>query len=318
MLPMMGGSPQRMAGIGALASSMAQPNYQTPARPAARRPGSGGVTYFSPMQYLKPGESPAVTNTQPTVTAPKPIISFITPPVNGHVVTVAPYKISAQILNVASANQIQFKFNGVAYTNFSFNAQTHILEYNSTLNNGSNAIQIVATNAGGQDNKSTTVVYDQPKPTVNPPIITYVNPAQPGAISSTQNYTVQAQVLNVTAQNQIAVYYNGMSTPFIYNATTKQIAFTANLNPGSNAVSITASNAGGVDTKTTTVAYNQPSTVVNPPIVTYINPVQAGYVSSVQNYTVKAKVLNVTAQNFIVINQPLSLLQNPPNSMMEL
>jgi hypothetical protein len=66
MLPMMGSSPQRMAGIGALASSMAQPNYQTPARPAARRPGSGGVTYFSPMQYLKPGESPAVTNTQPT------------------------------------------------------------------------------------------------------------------------------------------------------------------------------------------------------------------------------------------------------------
>jgi hypothetical protein len=27
----------------------------------ARRPGSGGVTYFSPMQYLKPGQAPAAT-----------------------------------------------------------------------------------------------------------------------------------------------------------------------------------------------------------------------------------------------------------------
>jgi hypothetical protein len=66
----MGSSPQRMAGIGALASSMARPNSQTPAQPAARRPGSGGVTYFSPMQYLKPGEAPAVTNTQPTAQPP--------------------------------------------------------------------------------------------------------------------------------------------------------------------------------------------------------------------------------------------------------
>jgi hypothetical protein len=252
---------------------------------------------------IAPPTNTVVTNTQPTVTAPKPIISFITPPVNGHVVTVAPYKISAQILNVASANQIQFKFNGVAYTNFSFNTQTHILEYNSTLNIGSNAIQIIATNAGGQDNKSTTVVYDQPKPTVIPPIVTYINPVQAGYVSSTQNYTVQAQVLNVTAQNQIAVYYNGISTPFIYNATTKQIAFTANLNPGSNALSITASNAGGVDTKTTTVVYNKPSAVVNAPIVTFINPAQPGSVSSEQNYTVKAQVLNVTAQKQITVYQ---------------
>jgi hypothetical protein len=63
----MGGSPQRMAGIGALSTSQMQPSYQTPAMPAPRRPGSGGVTYFSPMQYLKPGESPVVSNSQPTI-----------------------------------------------------------------------------------------------------------------------------------------------------------------------------------------------------------------------------------------------------------
>jgi len=34
-------------------------------RTVARRPGSGGVTYFSPMQYLKPGEAPTAVP-QPT------------------------------------------------------------------------------------------------------------------------------------------------------------------------------------------------------------------------------------------------------------
>jgi len=72
MLARLGGSPQGMAGIGALASSMARPNSQTPAQQsyAPRRPGSGGVTYFSPMQYVKEGaasatEQPMIQPAQP-------------------------------------------------------------------------------------------------------------------------------------------------------------------------------------------------------------------------------------------------------------
>ena len=40
--------------------------------PIPRRPGSGGVTYFSPMQYLAPGQTPASTGiaTIPASTAP--------------------------------------------------------------------------------------------------------------------------------------------------------------------------------------------------------------------------------------------------------
>jgi hypothetical protein len=72
MLARLGGSPQGMAGIGALSSSMARPISQTPAQQssAPRRPGSGGVTYFSPMQYVKQeaaptAEQPMVQPTQP-------------------------------------------------------------------------------------------------------------------------------------------------------------------------------------------------------------------------------------------------------------
>lgn len=250
---------------------------------------------------VTPPTNTVVTTTPPPSTEPKPLITYITPPVNGHVVSAAPYKISAQILNVTSASQIQFKFNGVTHSNFSFNAQTHILEYNATLNKGSNSIQIIANNTAGQDNKSTTINYDLPKVAVNPPVVTYINPVQSGYISPTQNYTVKAQVLNVVAQNQISVYYNGMSTPFAYNASTKQVTFPAALNVGSNAVSITANNDGGEDTKATTVIFNEPQVVVNPPVISFINPAQVGEIVSSQTYTVKAQVLNVTAQNQISV-----------------
>ena len=248
-----------------------------------------------------PPTNTVVASTPPSVTEPKPIISFITPPVNGHVVTLAPYKISAQILNINSAAQIQFKFNGVAYSNFNYNAQTHIVEYNATLNNGNNSIQIIATNNSGQDNESTTVIYDQPKVAVNPPVVSYINPVQAGYVSSTSTYSVKAQVLNVTSQNQISIYYNGISTPFTYNATTKQVLFGVNLNAGSNSVSITANNDGGEDTKTTTIIYNEPKALINPPVVSFINPALSGEVVSTSTYVVKAQVLNVTTQNQISV-----------------
>ncbi len=250
---------------------------------------------------VTPPTNTVVTNTPPPPIEPKPIITYVTPPINGHVVTVAQYKISAQVLNVTAANQIQFKFNGATSANYNFNAQTHILEYLATLNNGTNTIQIIASNSAGQDNKIITVVYNQPKIVVNPPIVSYINPLPAGVTVYTPTYSVKAQVLNVTAQNQISVYYNGMSTPFTYNATTKQIAFTANLNVGSNAVSITANNTGGEDTKSTTIIYRETKVAGIPPIVNLINPATQINATDNPSYNFKVGVLNVTAKSDIEI-----------------
>jgi hypothetical protein len=73
-----------------------------------------------------------------------------------------------------------------------------LLEYDATLNSGSNVVQIIATNAAGSDNKSTTIVYELPKPAGNPPVVSYINPVQPGLTVSTPTYNVKAQVLNVS------------------------------------------------------------------------------------------------------------------------
>jgi hypothetical protein len=76
-----GVSPERMAGIMQLPVDQVQSRYQAAMGPnmVARRPGSGGVTYFSPMQYLKAGQTPAGTTPAAPVTPAAPAESVAAP-----------------------------------------------------------------------------------------------------------------------------------------------------------------------------------------------------------------------------------------------
>lgn len=259
--------------------------------------------------------SPTVATTNTVIIPPqppveiKPIVTYITPPVNAFVVNNGSYKISAQILNITSANQIQFKLNGIVRSNFTFNAQSHILEYNSALNVGVNPVNIVATNTAGSDNESTTVIYELPKAAGDPPIVNYINPVQPGQIMTNPTYTVKAQVLNVIAQNDISIYFNGLSIPFTYNPSTKQIVFVANLIPGSNSISITANNLVGEDTEVTNIIYQEPRLARIPPIVNLVLPTTPVYATAQAFYNFKLSVLNVVSKNNISL-----IFNGNPNS----
>jgi hypothetical protein len=65
-------SPERMAGITGLPAGSVQSRYQAAMGPnlLSRRPGSGGVTYFSPMQYSPIG---SFTTTAPVETPAAPV-----------------------------------------------------------------------------------------------------------------------------------------------------------------------------------------------------------------------------------------------------
>lgn len=359
------------------------------------------VQPVTPTTSVTPGNTVVTTPVITPVTEPAPVISYITPPANGHIVSNQQYKISAQVLNISNANQVQFKFNGVNYTNFLFNPQTHVLEFNANLNVGNNAIQIIASNGGGTDNRASSVVYELPRALGNPPtvaivnpascpansavktmnlianttnvsaknnitlkvnnvltsnfffnpslgkitvplnlvdgnnlveitatnafgtaaqncyinysapkqaeplpVVTYINPAQPGSVSPSPTYIVKAQVLNVSGQSGISVYYNGMSTPFTYNSVNKQVTFTANLNTGSNSISITANNTSGEDTKVTDVVYQKTrlaTTTGLPPGVNLINPATTMNSTTNSSYQFKLGIVNVSSKNDISV-----------------
>jgi hypothetical protein len=69
-------NPQRMAGITGLPVENVQSRYQAAMGPnvAARRPGSGGVTYFSPMQYSPVGNFTTTAPAAPVET-PETIVA---------------------------------------------------------------------------------------------------------------------------------------------------------------------------------------------------------------------------------------------------
>jgi hypothetical protein len=351
---------------------------------------------------IVPTHTVAYTPPTPTVSsAQKPIITYINPSLNGQITYNAQYKISAQILNVSNSNQIKLYLNSNAVNNFNYNAQTHLLEYYSNLNLGTNYIQIIATNSAGSDNKSTTVIYQQSQqqysgspPTIDItspnscpfttqnaqynvvaiashvlsknnitvkinnvattnfnfnstngqitfplnllngnnditvsvsnnygndvtncniiytpqvvqevtlPVITFINPPQNGYISASQSYVVNAQVLNVPSKNNISLYYNGLSIPFTYNSSTKQLSFTANLNDGSNTIAISAYNNVGEDNKTTSIIYKTTVQAGNPPIVNLILPAQINNYAATPVYNFKMNVLNVNSKNDISV-----------------
>lgn len=238
-------------------------------------------------------------NTTPVPIEPKPVITFITPPSNGFIVDKQLYKITAQILNVVASNKIQLKLNGVGISNFTYNSQSHILEYTANLIKGSNAVQIMASNNAGADNKVTTIIYEQPKPAGNLPVVSFINPVQAGTTVLTQTYSVKAQVLNVEGKNSISVYFNGISTPFEYNASTKQIVFAASLISGSNAISITANNAVGEDTKTSSVIFKEIKVNGIPPMISFLSPATENSATDKLLYNFKVSVLNVVSKNNI-------------------
>jgi len=69
-------SPDRIAGITGLPAATVNQRYQAALGPnmMARRPGSGGVTYFSPMQYSKAGAAPVKEEVAVTPAQPNPTI----------------------------------------------------------------------------------------------------------------------------------------------------------------------------------------------------------------------------------------------------
>ena len=250
-------------------------------------------------------EIPVVVTTPVTtpVEVPAPVISFITPPVNGFAVAAQQYKISAQVLNVTNQNQIRLKVNNTDYTNFVFNAQTHILEFNGNLNVGSNPVQIIATNPSGTDNKSTSVIYQLQKVSGNPPTLTIVNPASCPANSNTKLLVLNANSTNVTSKSNVSVKINGvLSSVYSFNLSTGRINAPLNLMEGNNSVEVVVSNAYGRDSKTCFINYLPAKQTEPLPVVSFINPPQSEFVSPEQAYTVKAQVLNVTGQNNISVN----------------
>jgi len=237
-----------------------------------------------------------------------PIVAITNPAYCPFTVESSQFALTSTILNIDNASQIEFKINGVVNNKFGFNNHTHVFSSGLTLHKGNNRVQITATNSAGSVSKICTINY-VPQ-VILPPVVDITYPAFNPYNTTNSLININGTVKNVTSQNQIQVYVNGVSQQnFAYNAGTKQVSFPANLILGTNIVQIAATNAAGSDSESSTIIYKRPITIP-PPVVTFVNPLVSPHTTAISNINIKATVLNVNGKPGISVKHNGSTITN--------
>lgn len=227
---------------------------------------------------------------KPNVVEP-PVITFIDPSVDPKTSTNASYLVRATITNVTQKSQIELRINGVLTTAYGFSVSSNTLSVSTALAEGSNSIAILATNAGGTDAESTTIVYRKPAPQ-NPPVVNIFAPSSSPFTSSSSPFTVKANIYNVSNASGVNVKVNGVPTnAFSFDGQQGLITVNLNLADGNNTVKITGTNSAGSASDQATIVYNKRT--VLPPTITFTDPSEPGTVVNSNQHIVYAKVYRV-------------------------
>ncbi len=247
-----------------------------------------------------------VANTTLIYTKPEtpkpPIVTFVDPNVNPITVYTSTYNVTTKVENVAGASDITLRINGALSTVFSYSTSSDLMDFTTSLVEGSNVIEVQGTNAFGSDLKTTTIIYKKTIPQA-PPIVNITYPAADNQVFETPNVNLVASVLNVAAAANINVVVNGtVTTSFMYNPVTKVLNVPLVLNNGANTVQITGTNPVGTDVKTRIIIYKKPE-VPNPPTVSFINPPSSPFVVSTTAFTVTATTAHIDGKDQIVLKQ---------------
>ncbi len=232
-----------------------------------------------------------------------PTVTITNPANNPHATTVPSTPITATVLNVDGAQNIQVLVNGTAYNAFTYNVATKQLAFTMSLNEGTNSLVITGTNNAGQASDNRTINYRK-LVLQNPPFVTFINPAVSGTTVTNASYAVKANVINVDNITQIVVQQNGLTVnPNLYsfNSTTKEVLFNTNLNVGNNTFTVTGTNASGTHSATTNIIYRVPVVACDKPVITFIAPATQSLEVAANTYAFSAQVDNITAANQVQI-----------------
>lgn len=207
-----------------------------------------------------------VTYRKPVVVVKKPTVDFITP--NKKVTSKTPsYNISVRVRNVKSKNEITVKSNGKSIR-FDFDSRKGIVNAAVRLSDGNNKVVVTASNKGGRDSDSETIVY-KGKTNIDRGGIGQVNIAKPeiNNFSLSQPATdplrpnsaktrVSAQLKNVKSKSEITLIFNGQRVKrFDFDATTGFLSAIMDINRGKHYAKITVKTKGGTVNKSASVTF---------------------------------------------------------------
>lgn len=237
----------------------------------------------------------------PVPTVLPPAVTITNPSVNPFNTSVNTATITATVTNVNSS-QISVTVNGTPTTTFVYNSASAQLNMTANLIVGANTITIKGTNSAGTDSKTSTIIYTAPAPVVAAPVVTITTPASSPTTSILNMAVINATITNIASSSQLSVTVNGVANnSFTFNPATSLFTMNTSLVTGANTISIKATNAGGTDTKSTTINHTAPAPVTLPPTVTIIAPSTSPFTSGSSSHTVIAKTTNITSSGQISI-----------------
>ncbi|MEC8602867.1 MAG: tetratricopeptide repeat protein [Bacteroidota bacterium] len=239
-------------------------------------------------------------SSQPTVisTANRPIVNILNPSYNNMLVHNSVFHMKAKVYYVSSRSQIKVKHNGFFIQNFSFDSNSKLLQSNLLLAPGKNFIEVIATNAAGEDRDAKEIILDVPQVDQVPPLVIINHPFNSPHFSYTNQLVVSAKVLNVSAANQISFFVNGLQhTNFLYNPSNDIFTSSILLDEGQNFIEIKASNSVGNASDSKIISYVK----ALPPEVIIQTPLVSMQSTTNQLLTVKGKILNINSKNNITI-----------------
>lgn len=187
------------------------------------------------------------------------------------------------------ANQIQLTLNGQAQ-NYQF--LNNNLTATLSLQQGSNLINLVATNTCGSDIENWTVVFE---PCTAPQIS---NPSPAASLQTTSsNITISAQTAQISTANQISLLLNGVPTAFDFQNGILTAA--VQLNNGTNVIAMSTTNNCGTDIHTWNLNYTP-----------CVQPQIAVSNSGLNGSTVATAALTLTAQVTALNSDQITLSLN--------
>ncbi|HEV7230228.1 MAG TPA: hypothetical protein VGO45_02805, partial [Bacteroidia bacterium] len=235
----------------------------------------------------------------------KPAIVITYPSVNPSNSTHAGVQMTAHIDYVSYSNEVSLTLNGVSINTWHFNPANGMLNSDFTLLPGNNVLTISANNAYGNSYVSQYFSYTPPPVNIPAPapVVTITSPAGSPVNSSVSSIHVTAYVTGVDYPNELHVKINGITTGnFLFDPSTKILAFDAPLSDGGNYIYIRATNTSGADSKSLTVFYNPPPPSGPPvlkPVVTLSSSMSNPFYVNTASVTVYATIDNVFSNNQI-------------------
>ncbi|MCF8390059.1 MAG: hypothetical protein K9H12_05170, partial [Bacteroidales bacterium] len=226
-----------------------------------------------------------------------PEVNFTSPAEQVHHSNTDRMDILAQAKFVSNKEELMLILNGRNIP-FDFQPGTGIVRALINLNEGSNSLEITASNRTGTSKDRMEIIFSRPvQEFIPPPSVRIINP--PTSIIVSENvFPFRAQTSNIHSRNEITILINGIRYDNFNFSNTGELSLNLSLKEGLNNIEIIGRNESGQRSANTTITYNIPVRI-NPPSIHIQTPSNNPYSTSESSIDIKVFISNVKGRENI-------------------